>query len=116
MAFRATVRHAPTTASAPQSLRLFQKLWQLRNIYCDSPRRVTSEQFGGLSPPQLVLEINIRKLLPVVVPHDEAGVQFLDRPRAAESGPEEEDPSGPLVGREDLVGVVGGQSRRANWG
>ena len=65
MAFCATVRHAPT-AGAPQSLRLFQKLRELRNIYCDSPRLVTSDQFGGQSPPRLILEIDVCKLLPAM--------------------------------------------------
>jgi hypothetical protein len=55
-------------------LRLFQKLWQLRNIYCDSPRLVTRQQLGGRAPGRLILEINISELLSVLVADNKAGV------------------------------------------
>ena len=46
-----------------------------------------SASFGRRrSARRLVLEINVSKLLTVAVAHDEAGVQFLDRPRRRESG------------------------------
>jgi hypothetical protein len=37
-----------------------------------------------LKPPRLILEIDIRELLPVVIADDEAGGLFLDGPRGRE--------------------------------
>jgi hypothetical protein len=37
------------------------------------------------SPPRLILEIDIGELLPVLVTHDKAGVQFFDKPRRREA-------------------------------
>jgi hypothetical protein len=38
-----------------------------------------------LKPPRLILEIDIRELLPVVIADDKAGLQFLDGPRRREA-------------------------------
>jgi hypothetical protein len=46
-------------------------------------------QLGGLSlcqsPPRLILEIDIHKLLASAVCHDEGGTNILDRPRRREA-------------------------------
>ena len=88
MASRITVRHAPATKvlrlGLPTflSLRLFQKLRQLRNIYCDSPRLVT--RVSDRSTAGLLLK-DIRQCLPSAVAHHEADLLFLDRPGRREA-------------------------------
>ena len=84
MALCATVRHAPATASAPQSFLvygLFQKLWHHCNIYCDSAGFVTRKQLGCGSSPRLILEIDIGELLSALVAHDKGCANVLDRPQ-----------------------------------
>jgi hypothetical protein len=48
-------------------------------------RASLGEQFRRRSSPRLILEIDIRKLLAVVVAHDKAGFQFIDRPGRREA-------------------------------
>jgi hypothetical protein len=62
-----------------------QQFWQLRNIRRNPPRLVFGEQLGRLSSARLILEINIGKLLAVVVAHDKAGLQFFDGPGRREA-------------------------------
>jgi hypothetical protein len=70
--------------------RVARKRWRLRwpsdNIESDPPRIVLGEQVGRRSPPRLILEIDIRKRLPIVIADDGAGVQFTQRTKAARSG------------------------------
>jgi hypothetical protein len=51
-----------------------------------SPRLVARKQLGRRSSARLILEIDIRKLLPVVIADDKAGGLFLDGPRRQEAG------------------------------
>jgi len=44
-----------------------QQLRQLGDIAGDPPRLIFREQLGGRSPARLILEIDIRKLLPGAV-------------------------------------------------
>jgi hypothetical protein len=56
--------------------------------YHDPSRLVLAKQLGRRSPARLILEINVSELLPAVVAHDKAGIQFLDgpgRPEAADA-------------------------------
>jgi 3-oxoadipate enol-lactonase len=55
------------------------QLRQLGDIHRDPPRLIFGEQLRSRPSPRLILEIDIGKLLPVVVADDKAGVQFLDR-------------------------------------
>jgi hypothetical protein len=52
-----------------------QKLRQLSDVRRDPSRLVFGEQLGRRSPPRLILEIDIRQLLPSFVLHDKAGFQ-----------------------------------------
>jgi hypothetical protein len=53
----------------------------------DPPRLILGEQLDRRSPAGLFLKIDIRELLPVAVPHDEASVvEFFNPTRAAGSG------------------------------
>jgi hypothetical protein len=53
--------------------------------YHDPSRLVLAKQLGRRSPARLVLEINVSELLPAVVAHDKAGIQFLDGPGRPEA-------------------------------
>ena len=46
---------------------------------------IFAEQFSRRPSPRLILEINVRKLLTVVVAHDKAGGLFFDRPGRREA-------------------------------
>jgi hypothetical protein len=48
-------------------------------------RLILAEQLCGRSPARLLLEIDIGELLSVVVAHDKAGAQLLDRPERREA-------------------------------
>jgi hypothetical protein len=43
-------------------------------------RLILAEQLGCRASPRLVLEIDVSKLLPVVVAHNEAGFPLLETP------------------------------------
>jgi hypothetical protein len=53
---------------------------QLGDVRRNPSRLIFAEQLVGRAPPRLVLEIDIRKLLRVLVADHKAGVQFFDRP------------------------------------
>jgi hypothetical protein len=48
---------------------LAHQLQQIRNVNCDAPRLSFSGQLGGQSAGELVLEIDLGELLPVVIAH-----------------------------------------------
>ena len=53
---------------------MYRRRWlrQLGDVRRDPPRLVFGEQFGRRLPSGLLLEIDIRQLLPGVVDHDKA--------------------------------------------
>ena len=58
----------------------------LGDIRRNPARLIFREQLGRRSAPRLILEIDIGELLPVGVPHDEAGiVEIFDGPRRREA-------------------------------
>ena len=52
----------------------------------DGPRFVFRQQISSSPPSGLFLEIDVAESLAVVVAHNEAGVLFFDKSRAAGSG------------------------------
>jgi hypothetical protein len=87
VAFCATVRQAPATASAPQSFLGYGFFKSSGSFAFIAIRRVSSRvnSLAAESPAGFILEIDIGERLPVVVADDKAGVQFLDRPRRREA-------------------------------
>jgi hypothetical protein len=65
--------------------RFAQQLRQLGDIHSNPSRLILAEQLGCGSSARLIFVIDIGELLAVVVTHDKAGVQFLDRPRRREA-------------------------------
>ena len=62
-----------------------KQLRQLRNVHRDPSRLILAEQLGGRASPRLILEIDIGKLLPGAVRHDESSAaQGGGQRRAAE--------------------------------
>jgi hypothetical protein len=61
--------------------RLLKGVAELTTLQHESAGLIFVSNFAAARP----FETNIGKLLPVVVAHDEAGVQFLDRPGRREA-------------------------------
>jgi hypothetical protein len=78
-------RCAPPLARSDGIATLSEKLRQLGDVRCNPSRLIFAEQLCRRAPPRLFLEIDIDKLLAVVVAHDKAGVQFFDRPGRREA-------------------------------
>src|SRR5262249_7416388 len=93
---RRALSHAPRLVAA-QSLR------ELRQVHCNAPSFVARQQFRRRAPSQLVLEIDIGKLLSVMVAHDIASVR---RTTAVGSG---DCPSRLGIGRFTVTNVTGGR-------
>jgi len=55
------------------------------NVRRDPARLVAGEQLGRRASPRLVLEVDVGKLLAVVVAHHKAGGLFFDGPRRREA-------------------------------
>jgi hypothetical protein len=64
----------------------FQRTRELADIGRDAPGLIFGWQLSRRSPSGLILEIDVRKLLPVVIAHDETSVQIPRQTMAAGSG------------------------------
>ena len=63
-----------------QALSPLQQLRQLGDVDRDAASFVPGQKIGSRLSPQLLLEVEIAKRLPVLVAHDEAGIHLLDGP------------------------------------